>query len=99
VRNRSRAADRHSFAAQIFSFFYLRPRYKTIVETLDQVADADDFSPASGGIEQISRPDDRHIDFASNEGSDGDRRPRHQYKLDIEAVFIEEAAVFGDPES
>src|ERR1044071_6711439 len=96
--SRSGTADRDTLAAQVFCFLDLGSHVQTIIELEVKVGDADEIRAAQPGVEEMPWPDDRGIDFTSEQRRNRERISRHQNKLRIEAVLLEQPEVARDPD-
>ena len=98
MRRRSRTADCDPFAVEVFRLLDLWSHIMTEVQFLIKVGDTDDIRAAQPGIDEVAGTDDRGVDLAGKQRSDGQRIARHEDELHVDAILFEQAAVARHPD-
>jgi hypothetical protein len=97
MRGRAGPAGGYLFASEIRRLFDFRPAGQRKVELLKKIGDADDVDATDGGVEDVSRSAQPHVDLGREQRGDSQRAVGHDDILQIQPVLLEDTLLLGDP--
>src|SRR5262245_50549260 len=98
MRGRTWAADGNPLTPQILRFFDVRPRVEPKVELLMKIGNANEVRAAETGVNEMTRTNDRRIDFPGDQRGHGQGITRHQNELHVQTMLFKQAALACYPD-
>src|SRR5262245_49071631 len=97
MRSRTGTADGDPLAPKILRFLNVGPRVEPKVELLMEIGDANEVGAAETGVNEMTRTNNRRIDFSGNQGGHGQGIARHQNELHVQTMLFEQATLARYP--
>src|SRR4249920_3905079 len=97
MRGRAGSASGYLLAPEIRRLFDFRPAGQCKVELLKKIGDADDVDATDGGVEDMSRSAQTHVDLAREQRGDRQCSVGHDDVLQIEPMLLKNTLLLSDP--